>query len=166
MNNKLIITICLLLGTLFSCITQQGEKALNEPYAEGKPYTRWWWFASEIQQKDIKYQLEWLKENEFGGVEIAWVYPMRGDSTIKHPKWLSEEWAASVNYAKRTADSLGLGCDFTYGTLWPFNAFDLPEEYGSRSFYQQESPADRTLTWDHPRKGRIINHLDKQAFAY
>ena len=37
MNNKLIITICLLLGTMFSCTTQQGEKALTEPYAEGKP---------------------------------------------------------------------------------------------------------------------------------
>ena len=165
-KQELLIIWAILLGMTFSCTIQQKEQPLVDPYAEGKPYTRWWWFASEIQNEDIKYQLEWLKENGFGGVEIAWVYPMRGDSTVKHPKWLSEEWAASVNYAKRTADSLGLGCDFTYGTLWPFNAFDLPDKYGTRSFYQKESPEDRTLTWDHPRKARIINHLDKEAFAY
>ena len=132
-KNLFILTT--LLSFMLSCTpNQQAVQTTVEPYAEGKPYTRWWWFASEIQNEDIKYQLEWLKENGFGGVEIAWVYPMRGDSTIQHPKWLSEEWAASVNYAKRTADSLGLGCDFTYGTLWPFNAFDLPDKYGTRSY--------------------------------
>ena len=98
MKRQGFIILAVLLGiAFFSCTSRQEQKALTEPYAEGKPYTRWWWFASEIQQEDIKYQLEWLKENGFGGVEIAWVYPMRGDSTIKHPKWLSEEWAASVN---------------------------------------------------------------------
>ena len=76
---------------MLSCTpNQQAVQTTVEPYAEGKPYTRWWWFASEIQNEDIKYQLEWLKENGFGGVEIAWVYPMRGDSTIQHPKWLSD----------------------------------------------------------------------------
>lgn len=160
------IIFYLLLAITSSCVFQQKEQRSVEPYADGKPYTRWWWFASDIKNEDIKYQLEWLKENGFGGVEIAWVYPMRGDSTIKHPAWLSEEWSVSVNFTKRMADSLGLGCDFTYGTLWPFNAFDLPDKYGSRSFFEEKSPINRTLTWDHPRKARIINHLDKEAFAY
>lgn len=154
----------LMSGTAFSCASVQQTD--EELYAEGKPYTRWWWFASEIQNDDILYQLKWLKDNGFGGVEIAWVYPMRGDSTIVRPAWLSEEWAAPVNYAKRTADSLGLGCDFTYGSLWPFNAFDLPDEYATHSFHQKESPQNRTLTWEHPRKAKILNHLDREAFAY
>ena len=167
MKKKEYLIVCfLLLGVIFACTPNQETKPVSEPYADGKPYTRWWWFSSEIHNEDIKYQLEWLKENGFGGVEIAWVYPMRGDTTVQHPKWLSEEWSTSVNYAKRIADSLHLGCDYTYGTLWPFCAFDLPEKYGSRSFYQKESPADRTLTWEHPHKARVINHLDKKAFAY
>ena len=40
-------------------------------YATSKPYTRWWWFADEIKKDDIAHQLEWVKENNFGGVEIA-----------------------------------------------------------------------------------------------
>ena len=62
-KQELLIIGTILLGMAFSCTTQQKEQPLVEPYAEGKPYTRWWWFASEIQNEDIKYQLEWLKEN-------------------------------------------------------------------------------------------------------
>ena len=154
-----------LIGFL-SCISEQNTKQKNETlYESGKPYTRWWWFASEIDTLDIKYQLEWLKAQNFGGVEIAWIYPMHGDSTQKRFGWLSPQWAEVVAYTKRCADSLGLGCDYTYGTLWPFSDPDLPEADGSRSYYDSISPKDRTITWEHPRKGRILNHLDKEAFG-
>lgn len=136
----------------------------NEPYAEGKPYTRWWWFASDISKEDVRYQLEWLKEQGFGGVEIAWVYPMEGNPDTPRTAWLSEEWAEPVNYAKQVADELGLGCDFTYGTLWPFSSYTLPEKYWTRSYYNAEGEADRTITWEHPRMAHIINHLDREAF--
>ncbi|MEP6794193.1 MAG: hypothetical protein ABJB16_07695, partial [Saprospiraceae bacterium] len=45
-------------------------------YSTSKPCTRWWWFATQINKKDIKYQLDWMKEMNFGGVEIAWIYPL------------------------------------------------------------------------------------------
>src|SRR5262249_3349257 len=44
-------------------------------FISSKPYTRWWWFASTITKEDIDTQLEWLRDNNFGGVEIAWIYP-------------------------------------------------------------------------------------------
>ena len=161
-----LVYATILLLSAFACSPKQVAPSTVEPYAEGKPYTRWWWFASEIEKEDVKYQLEWLKEQGFGGVEIAWVYPMRGDSTTARTKWLSPEWAEPVNYAKQVADSLGLGCDFTYGTLWPFSSYTLPEKYLSRSFYNKEGEADRTITWEHPRMAHILNHLDREAFDY
>ena len=163
----LLISMMLFAMIAFSsCSSEQEKKQDSELYSDSKPYTRWWWFASEIENDDIKYQLEWLKENGFGGVEIAWVYPMNGDADVKRPAWLSEEWAASVNYAKHIADSLGLGCDFTYGTLWPFSAFDLPEKYGTRTLCPELAFNERSLTWEHPRKARIIDHLSEEAFNY
>ncbi len=150
----------LLLSTLVSCKTT----TVVEPYADSRPYTRWWWFASEIDPADVRYQLEWMKSQGFGGVEIAWVYPMHADTTIKKPAWLSPEWAAPVNYAKRCADSLGLGCDFTYGTMWPFNDPDLPVADASRVYGQTSFPPTRKRAWDHPRVGHILNHLDSAAF--
>ena len=163
MKRNLIHFLLLFLFSLSACIPS-GKLSEVVAYESGRPYTRWWWFASELDTLDVKYQLEWLKEQGFGGVEIAWIYPMHGDSTVKRVDWLSTEWSEAVAYAKRIADALGLGCDFTYGTLWPFNEVGLPDEDGSRGFYDSISPVNRTLTWEHPKKARILNHLDKEAF--
>ncbi|MEI7803468.1 MAG: hypothetical protein WCI97_12515, partial [Bacteroidota bacterium] len=45
-------------------------------YTSSKPQVRWWWFATEIKKSDIKYQLDWVKQMNFGGVEICWLYPL------------------------------------------------------------------------------------------
>ena len=164
---KRLLLLCssvILFAAAFSCAPTESAPSTHEPYAEGKPYTRWWWFADQIEKEDVRYQLEWLKEQGFGGVEIAWVYPMEGNPDTPRYAWLGQEWAEVVSYAKQVADELGLGCDFTYGTLWPFNSYTLPEKYWTRSFYNREGEADRTITWEHPRMAHIINHLDREAF--
>jgi len=157
---------CFAAQMFFQCTPQSGSSADSEEilYSSHKPYTRWWWFAAEIDTADVKYQLDWLKENNFGGVEIAWIYPMFGDSAVQRPAWLSGDWAAPVNFAKRYADLIGLGCDYTYGTLWPFNDLNMPDEDGSKSYFDTVSPMNRNLIWDHPKRARILNHLDKEAF--
>jgi len=163
MKKSLIYSLLLGIALMVACTSPQQPTEVI-PYESGKPYTRWWWFASEPDTMDIKYQLEWLKEQGFGGVEIAWIYPMHGDSTVKRVGWLSPEWSDAVAYAKQTADALGLGCDYTFGTLWPFSEVGLPDEDGTRGYYDSISPINRTLTWEHPKKARVLNHLDKHAF--
>ena len=177
MKKSLII---LVLAAMIVQFAGCDNKAQNEPeqaqakplYSSFKPYTRWWWFSSEIDKRDVRDQLVWLRDHGFGGVEIAWIYPMGLDSTAVHPEFLSPEWAVSVNYAKKVADSLGLGCDFTYGTLWPFSDIDLPYADQTRNYFenadceagQTVESARRGFTWDFPREARILNHLDKNAF--
>ena len=159
----------------FSACTNNTPKepVQNETlYASYKPYTRWWWFSSDIDNCDVRDQLIWLRDHDFGGVEIAWIYPYSLDSSTSHPDFLSPEWAASVNYAKKVADSLGLGCDFTYGTLWPFSDVDLPDGDQTRNYFEDNAcqagqtveSARRGYTWDFPREARILNHLDHNAF--
>ena len=175
MKNKLLAFEALTLSFI-SCTTTPKEEPTQAPakplYANYKPYTRWWWFSSEIDKHDVRDQLVWLRDHDFGGVEIAWIYPMGLNSTTIHPDFLSPEWAESVNYAKKVADSLGLGCDFTYGTLWPFSDIDLPASDQTRNYFENEAcnagkpveSAERGYTWDFPRTARILNHLDKNAF--
>ena len=64
--------------TITSCKKNQHQNVIDasEYYSSTKPCTRWWWFATEIKKPDIKHQLDWAKDNNFGGVEIAWVYPL------------------------------------------------------------------------------------------
>ncbi|MBN1233771.1 MAG: hypothetical protein JXA60_10500 [Candidatus Coatesbacteria bacterium] len=126
-----------------------------------KPYTRWWWFASEIKENDIRYQLEWARNNNFGGVEIAWIYGLK--SSKKTPVFLSREWSEKVLYAKTYAKKLGLGCDFTFGSAWPFGGTFLEKEYSAMTF-NGLSEQRLEKSWEEPLKGYILNHLDKKAF--
>jgi hypothetical protein len=137
----------------------------KEPlYSSAKPYTRWWWFADVIQEKDIADQLNWVKANGFGGVEIAFVYPVNRNPLADRTPWLSETWTARVTYAKQYADKIGIGCDFTFGTLWPFGGTfvdknDATQVYGDSTFWQP-----LFLSWTHPDTGNVLNHMSRDAF--
>ena len=169
-----LFTLAIPVFAITACTNKtQKEPVQNETlYASYKPYTRWWWFSSDINNNDVRDQLIWLRDHDFGGVEIAWIYPYGLDSTTSHPDFLSPEWATSVNYAKKVADSLSLGCDFTYGTLWPFSDVDLPDGDQTRNYFEDNAcqagqtveSARRGYTWDFPREARILNHLDHNAF--
>ena len=137
---------------------------IRRVYPHAKPYTRWWWFSGRIKEEDIRHQLDWLKENGFGGAEIAWVYPLRDSDT--GPRWLSEEWSQAVAYCKKYAQSIGLGCDFTFGTKWPFGGTLVEERDASRTFGGL-SPQRLEHSWEvtHSPPGHILNHLDRNALG-
>ena len=174
-KHLILLSVAVTTIAFFGCNDKKASSNDNPEttlYATYKPYTRWWWFSSEIDRHDVRDQLVWLRDHGFGGVEIAWIYPMGLDSTTVHPDFLSPEWAESVVYAKKVADSLGLGCDFTYGTLWPFSDVDLPYADQTRTYFENDAceagqtveSARRGYTWDFPREARILNHLDRNAF--
>jgi hypothetical protein len=143
----------------------------TERYSSSKPLTRWWWFASEIQKKDVASQLDWLKANGFGGVEVAWIYPlnrMNKDTVNITPRqaWLGSEWSDVVKYCKVYGDSLGLSVDFTFGSLWPFGDLQVKPEESTQSFNHPGFRQWITASWDYPRQGLVLDHLNKQAFEH
>ena len=149
----------------------QGESVTL--YQSAKPYTRWWWFASEIKKKDVQAQLSWVKEQGFGGVEIAWLYPLYRmnknitRNTADHPQiWLSEAWTEIVQYAAHCCDSLGLGCDFTVGSGWPFGDSYVKKSDGVQIFGDTAFDQKISFSWEYPVYGRVINHLSKTALLH
>lgn len=129
-----------------------------------KPYTRYWWFASEIKKEDVKWNLDWLKENGFGGVEIAWVYPLNRNSKTDSSytpryEWLRKDWQDVVDYTIRYADSIGLGCDLTFGTLWPFGDSFVPFEQATQKFGDTKWRQKISASWEYPKEGYVIDHL-------
>ena len=179
MRTRLVVCILSLVGLmLIGCEVSDKISSAKTIYPTTKPCTRWWWFATEIKKEDIKHQLDWLQKNNFGGVEIAWVYPLyryqrmyQRNYNRHYPKdttaqeWLSPEWTEMVSYAKSYSDSLGLICDFTFGSAWPVAGLDMKKEhttqvYGDTSFQQL-----LTFAWTWPDTMSVINHLDKEAFA-
>ncbi len=135
----------------------------NLPYPDSRPWTRWWWFNVELREEDIRGQLEWLKDNGFGGVELAFIYPLPEQK--RGPDFLSAGWSQKVAYAKHCCKALGLGCDFTFGTLWPFGGTFVSEADASQRF-DGPSPQRLGRSWELPEEGRILNHLDRKAFGH
>lgn len=156
---------------LFACSTgkDNGLKVKKDSHPDlvsrnSKPFTRYWWFASKIKKEDIRYNLDWLKSNGFGGVEIAWVYPLNrfnpSDTTYTpRQEWLSPEWSNIVDFAVNYCDSIGLECDLTFGTLWPFGDSHVTFEQASRRFGDTEWRQVITRSWEHPKPGYVIDHL-------
>ncbi len=175
----------ILVGAMF-LLSSPGCKHESSPsanpevvayYPSSKPCTRWWWFATEIKKPDVKHQLDWAKENNFGGVEIAWVYPLyryqamyarsynrhyQKDTTAQ--KWLSPEWSEVVAYTKSYADSIGLACDFTFGSAWPIAGSNIGKEHATKIYGDTSFKQLLTFAWTWPDTQVVINHLDSNAF--
>jgi hypothetical protein len=175
MFSKIILSLAVSMLIFLSCsreIKQPKSPNMDDAiiYSRPEPWTRWWWFASEIDSASVFDNLKWLKDNGFGGVEIAWVYPLNrmiGDTVNYTPRqeWLSDEWTSVVDWAKHCADSLDLGCDFTFGTLWPFGDTRVPHEEAARNLIDPLWRQKITRTWEYPASGYVIDHLSHKAFG-
>ena len=176
MKNLILGIICILTIYLVSC-KDTKKKSVNEAVDKrnssmeliSKPYSRYWWFASQIKKEDVKFNLDWLKQNGFGGVEIAWVYPRNAKDksldTIYTPRqeWLSHDWQDVVSYAISYADSIGLACDMTMGTLWPFGDSHVTYEQASQKFGEEKRQMI-ARSWEYPKKGYVVDHLNAENY--
>lgn len=132
-----------------------------------KPYVRWWWLSGPFHARDIVRQLRWIKENGFGGVELAWIDPVWLPETARagsRPDFLSEEWTQLVLFAKQEAGKLDLDCDFTFGSSWPFGGSWITPEHAAQTF---NGPSQQRLgaSWESAERNalRIVDHLSGDA---
>lgn len=169
LKHKLFIPLLLLSLTLVlqSCSSPEKKEPAEyeiEAYSAGKPYTRWWWHAMKFTRSDIRDQLIWLRDQGFGGVEVAFIYPVNRNPEGERFEWLGKEWQEMVVYAKQCADSLGLGCDFTFGTLWPFGGTFVSDDDRTKIWGDSTFKQPLRLSWTHPDTGNVLDHLNRQAF--
>ena len=127
-----------------------------------KPYLRWWWLLGPFRQADIRRQLAWVRDAGFGGVELAWIYPSWYEESERgsRPEWLGPEWSELVAFTKAEADSLELGCDFTFGSCWPFGGSWVTAENASQTF---DGVSDQRLGCSWEKEALIVNHLSASA---
>lgn len=158
-----------LLGIVIACRPNSPDPTDLRTEISSRPYARYWWFASEMKEKDIRYNLDWLKSKGFGGVELAWVYPYNAfddsDSVyIPRQAWLSEDWSRIVSFTARYADSIGLGCDITFGTLWPFGDSKVSRDEGTLRFGDSSWRQILRYSWEHPLEGYVVDHLTPRHY--
>jgi hypothetical protein len=93
--------------------------AWPEPSAQSRPWARWWWLGSAVDEKTISTLLEQYRDAGIGGVEICPIYGAKGYEEQYVP-FLSPRWMKLLAHVTTEAKRLGLGVDLTDGTGWPF----------------------------------------------
>ena len=101
------------------------ETAINPdtwPHAlssENKPWTRWWWLGSSLNEYEITRQLTLFEKAGMGGVEISPIYAVPGYEAESVP-YLSDRWIELLAFTLQEAARLNMGVDMILGTGWPF----------------------------------------------
>lgn len=91
-----------------------------------KPWTRWWWMGSAVDEKGLDKQLTTLSKSGFGGVEIVPIYGAK-DFEKQYINYLSPEWMKMLQFTTDKAKSLQMGVDMSVGTGWPIGGPQVDE---------------------------------------
>lgn len=97
---------------------------------ESKPWTRWWWLGSAVDEKGLTDALQAYADVGLGGVEICPIYGARGAEQRFVP-FLSPEWVKLVRHTVNEAHRLGMAVDLTTGTGWPFGGPMIDAQHAS-----------------------------------
>lgn len=90
-----------------------------EATRQARPWTRFWWMGSAVDEPGLRTALEAYRAVGFGGVEITPIYGVRGFEDRFVP-YLSPRWVELLEAALSEAKRLDLGVDLATGTGWPF----------------------------------------------
>jgi len=107
------------------CMGAQSQSVHKEnkvwPTVENqmKPWTRWWWMGSAVNEQNLSTVLTEYKQAGIGGVEITPIYGAVGFEK-EYIDFLSPKWMQMLQFTVQKSKSLGLGVDMNTGTGWPF----------------------------------------------
>jgi len=99
-----------------------------DPPTSAAPMVRWWWFGPSVLREELDRELTAMAKAGFGGVEVAYVYPLEPATT----DFLSAEFLADLRFAADRAHQLGLRFDLTLGSGWSFGGPHITDELAAR----------------------------------
>lgn len=108
--------------------------------SQNKPWTRWWWLGSGVDQPNLTRELEAFAKAGIGGVEICPIYEAVGAEN-RSIDFLSQKWMDMLAHTTTEAKRLGLGVDMTTGTGWPFGGPMVTPEMASYGLQRITSQA-------------------------
>jgi len=120
MNKKFLFSLVLICLMQTSFAQHTWTVAANET----KPWTRWWWMGSAVDEAGIKEQLTQLSAAGFGGVEIVPIYGAIGFEN-RYIKYLSPKWMKMLDYTVSEAKARNMGVYISVGTGWPIGGSDV-----------------------------------------
>ena len=138
MRNLLILSA---LAFILSCQTAPRHDWPAESFTT-RPWTRWWWMGSAVDDANIRNQLVAYQKAGLGGVEITPIYGADGFEE-QYIDYLSEDWMKRLQTVIKVADSLGMGVDMNLGTGWPYGGPQISPPYAASKLIVQQYTVKR-----------------------
>ena len=92
---------------------------------------RWWWFGPSVDQHELSRELTAMAQAGFGGVEVAYVYPLGPATTA----FMSDDFLSDLRFAADRAYELGLRFDLTLGSGWSFGGPHITDDLAARRLH-------------------------------
>lgn len=104
--------------------------AWPEPTQSARPWTRWWWHGSAVDEANLSRLLEEYQRVGLGGVEITCIYGVQGNQQ-RNLAYRSGAWIDAVKHTIAEAKRLGLGVDLPAGSGWRMGGPGMTRELGN-----------------------------------
>lgn len=149
---SLLVLCSSFLCTLSNTTYAQAETSTLQWPAEtqtARPWTRWWWHGSAVQEAEITRLMELYEAAGLGGVEITCIYGVRGQE--KNDRlYLSDAWIAALQHTTKVAKHLNMGVDLPAGSGWRMGGVGVTA-----------ADANSALVVDHKRVegGKTFSHI-------
>lgn len=137
---------------------------------ESKPWSRWWWMGSAVNEADLTYNLHELSKAGMGGVEVTPIYGVKGEEATYIP-YLSAHWMRMFFFAKSEAKRLDMGIDMSMGTGWPFGGPSVAiEDAATRVLFREYrvkggSTLDETIAVAEEKQKEVAQLSRLMAYA-
>ena len=135
MKRTVLYAAVLLLAAASSCTSSRkvetGELSWPEITRQNKPWTRWWWPASAVQESDIVSMMDDYAEAGLGGVEVTTIYGAKGWED-KYREYLTPEWMDLFSFTLDEARRHDIGVDLANASGWPFGGPWVTPDYACR----------------------------------
>ncbi|MBN2182875.1 MAG: hypothetical protein JW715_13270, partial [Sedimentisphaerales bacterium] len=108
-------------GTMVDLMRPGPAEELSWPKISNqtRPWSRWWWMGSIVNEDDLKAEMEKYAEAGLGGLEITPIYGVKGYED-RFIDYLTPEWMEMLEYTLTEAERLDMGIDMATGNGWPF----------------------------------------------
>ena len=157
MRNLICSALLLLILTNVQGQPQSADLSWPAVTKEAKPWTRWWWLGSAVDQKGITFRLDEMAKAGLGGVEITPIYGTKGFED-KFIDFLSPKWMTILAHTINEGKRLNMGIDMNTGSGWPFGGPKVTPEDGASRYIIQSY----TLTTGNKLAGKIVVNNAKQ----
>jgi hypothetical protein len=153
------------LAGLSTAIPAQAQRASSRSILEwpaitreAKPWTRWWWLGSAVDERNLTREISALDSAGFGGVEVTVIYGAKGADSAYIP-YLTPRWVDIVKYAAAEARRRGMGLDLPQGSGWRIGGPSVMPSDANQKLDVTVDSVRGGATWERDLAGRRIDAI-------